>query len=64
LEGKDLVLYTLEGERILPYSELREQLSEMREQLERERQRAERERQRAERLAQRLRALGIEPEEG
>lgn len=70
LEGKDLVLYSTSGERILTYPELRRQFMELRKQVEverqraeQERQRAEQERQRAERLAQRLRELGIEPEE-
>ncbi len=63
LEGKDLVLYSANGERILTYPELRRQFVELRKQVELERQRAEQERRRAERLAQRLRELGIEPEE-
>ncbi|MCS7310343.1 MAG: Uma2 family endonuclease, partial [Armatimonadetes bacterium] len=55
LEGVELVLYRPDGERFVPYVELRRRW----EQAQRE---VEQERQRAERLAQRLRELGADPE--
>jgi len=70
LEGGELVLYRPDGERFVPYVELRRRLEQAQwvaeqaqREAEQERQRALEALQRAERLAQRLRELGIDPDQ-
>ncbi len=55
LEGGELVLYRPDGERFIPYVELRRRM-------EQAEQRARHAEQRAQQLAQRLRELGIDPD--
>ena len=69
LEGSELVLYRPDGERFVPYVELRRRLEQAQwaaeqaqREAEQERQKAMEAYQRAERLAQRLREVGIDPD--
>lgn len=68
LEGTDLVMYRPDGERFVPYVELRRRLEQAQREAEEERSRAEQAqreaeaaRRRAEQLAQRLREMGVDP---
>ncbi len=70
LEDGALVVYGPDGERFIPYVELRRRLQATQREAEQERLRAEQarreaeqERLRAEKLAQRLRELGVDPDE-
>ena len=62
LEDTALVLYRPDGERFIPYVELRRELERERQRVEQAQREAEQERQRAARLAQRLREMGIDPD--
>jgi Uma2 family endonuclease len=70
VENGALVVYRPDGERFVPYVELRRRYEQAQREAQQERQRAEQERlraqeaeRRAERLAQRLREMGIDPEQ-
>jgi Uma2 family endonuclease len=70
VENGALVVYRPDGERFVPYVELRRRYEQAQHEAQQERQRAEQERlraqeaeRRAERLAQRLREMGIDPEQ-
>jgi len=70
VEDGALVVYRPDGERFVPYVELRRRYEQAQREAQQERQRAEQERlraqeaeRRAERLAQRLREMGIDPEQ-
>lgn len=63
LEDGALVVYRPDGERFIPYVELRQRMELERARAETVSRELERERQRAERLAQKLRELGVSPEE-
>ncbi|MGC8784725.1 MAG: Uma2 family endonuclease [Armatimonadota bacterium] len=64
LEKGELVLYRPDGERFIPYVELRQRMEWAEQRAQEAEQRAREAEQRAQRLAQRLRELGIDPEEG
>jgi Uma2 family endonuclease len=70
VENGALVVYRPDGERFVPYVELRRRYEQAQREAQQERQRAEQQRlraqeaeRRAERLAQRLREMGIDPEQ-
>ncbi|MCS6949838.1 MAG: Uma2 family endonuclease [bacterium] len=63
LEGSALVAYRPDGERFIPYVELRRRAERERERADAISRELEKERQRAERLAQKLRELGVDPNE-
>lgn len=63
LEDGMLVVYRPDGERFIPYVELRQRMEQEKARAEAISRELEQERQRAERLAQKLRDLGISPEE-
>lgn len=63
LERGELVLYRPDGERFIPYVELRQRMEQAEQRAQTAEQRARAAEERAQRLAQRLRELGIEPEE-
>ncbi|GBC94295.1 hypothetical protein HRbin16_00076 [bacterium HR16] len=63
LEDGALVAYRPDGERFIPYVELRQRMEQERARAETVSRELEQERQRAERLAQKLRELGVSPEE-
>lgn len=63
LEDGALVVCRPDGERFIPYVELRQRMEQDRARADAVSRELEQERQRAERLAQRLRDLGISPEE-
>ncbi|MDW8103691.1 MAG: Uma2 family endonuclease [Armatimonadota bacterium] len=70
LEGMELVLYRPDGERFVPYVELRRRWEQAQREVEQERLRAEQAqreaelaRRRTEQLEQRLREMGIDPNE-
>lgn len=63
LEGDAMVLYRPDGERFVPYVELRRRAEQAEQRALQAEQRAQEAEERARRLAQRLREMGIEPEE-
>jgi len=63
LEGDALVLYRPDGERFVPYVELRRRMEQAEQRAKDAEQRAREAEERAQRLAQRLREMGVEPEE-